>query len=265
MRYLTIVKKYICAGARRLVLSLRRLVDRCCAERPQITHSSKINFHALQVLLTAYRARNRAVQEETAKRAAGETLVMVSDAMVAVVLAAAATEAFINEFAENISIYRQNAANWNPNPITPQMAAAASAILDLEFFRRSVLDKYAAAAKVLGKPLDKGSPVFQDFDRLSGLRDALMHIHPVRPSELHRGEKIADELAARGIAMERGPGEFAWYDRVQTADVARWACNSARAISLAILDRVPPTPGEPFKFVQERYRNYPGLDSEDWV
>jgi hypothetical protein len=108
--------------------------------------------------------------------------------------------------------------------------------------------------------------VCQDFARLIGLRDALVHIHPVRPSELHRGETIADELAARGIAMGRPPGvSFAWYDRVQTADVARWACKASRAISLEILGRVPATPGEPFKDTQERYRKYPNLDSEAWV
>jgi hypothetical protein len=83
---LAMMKKYICAAARWLLLSLRRVVDRCGVERPEITHDQTIHFHALQVLLTACRARNRAIHEETPRRVAGEEIVMVSDAAVAVVL-----------------------------------------------------------------------------------------------------------------------------------------------------------------------------------
>jgi hypothetical protein len=185
-------------------------------------HSSTQHFHALQLLVTACRARNRAIKEETEKRTAGETNPMVSDAAVAVVLAAAATEAFINEFAETVSLLRENAASWDPGRITPEMGAAADTIFALESLRRSVLTKYSTAAKKLGKPLDKGGPIFQDFDRLIGLRNALMHVHPVRPSEDHAGERIADELAKRGISIELEPGViFSWYDRMQTAAVAR--------------------------------------------
>jgi hypothetical protein len=261
------LKKHLCAAAQWLLWRARRAVERCCAiERPPITHGSTLHFHALQLLVTACRARNRAIKDEAEHRAKGEAIVMVSDATAAVVLAAAATEAFINEFAETISVLRQNAATWNPSRITLGMGAAADEIFDLEFLRRSVLTKYSVAAKRLGKRIDKGSLLYQDFDRLIGLRNALMHIHPVRPTEAHSGEKIADKLAARGIAMKREPGtSFSWYDRVQTADLARWACASARAIILEVLDQVPPTPGDPLKFVQDGYRTYKALDSEDWT
>jgi hypothetical protein len=260
------VKQFFCTSAQRAVLILRRAVDRCCAaRRPPIRHASTQHFHALQLLVTACRARNRAIRDEAEHRAKGEVIIMVSDATVAVVLAAAATEAFINEFAEHISVLRENAASWDPGRITAQMGAAADAIFDLEFLRRSVLTKYSSAAKKLGKRLDKGGKTFQDFDRLIGLRNAFMHVHPVRPSEDHAGERIIDELAKRGIAIELELGvTFSWYDRVQTAEVSRWACSVARAIILEILDRVPPTPGDPLKFIQDGYRGYKALDSEDW-
>ena len=126
-----------------------------------------VNFHAGTVLLTACRMRNRVIAEENVKRAAGDTLIMLPDATAAVVLAAAASEAFVNEFAELVGMQRQHAGGWTPTtPLSPQLAAAADAILDIEFRHGSTLEKYAAAAAALGQRFDKGAKPYQEFRRL---------------------------------------------------------------------------------------------------
>ncbi len=235
---------------------------------PPVVHGNLVSFHAGTVMLTAHRMRNRVIAEENAKRAAGEALIMLPDATAAVMLAAAASEAFINEFAEEISMRRQHTAHWNPLPqLSPLMAAAADAVLDLEFRHGKTQEKYAAAAKALGQPLDKGAMPFQEFDRLFKLREALMHVHPVRPTENHTGTQVADELAVRNIALQNGPhASFAWYDRVGTAEVARWACRATLTMVLAILARVPPSenPMDPLQLARTLYRR-PLFADETWT
>jgi hypothetical protein len=108
---------------------------------------------------------------------------------------------------------------------------------------------------------------FQEFNWLFKLRDALMHVHPVRPTEQHPGTQVTDELAARGIALQNGPhAHFAWYDRVGTVGVARWGCATALAMVRAILDRVPPSanPMDPLHLAQDLYRR-PMYDDETWT
>jgi hypothetical protein len=262
------MKNWLCTLARRWLSWQRRMLDRCCSPaRPPVVHGNVVSFHAGTVMLTAHRMRNRVIAEENAKRGAGEALIMLPDATAAVMLAAAATEAFINEFAEEISMRRQHTAHWNPPPqLSPLTAAAADAVLDLEFRHGRTQEKYAAAAKALGQPLDKGAMPFQEFDRLFNLRDALMHVRPVRPTENHTGTQVANELAARGIALPNGPHvNFAWYDRIGTANVARWACATALTMVRAILDRVPPSanPMDPLQLAQDLYRR-PMYEDETW-
>jgi hypothetical protein len=259
------IRAALCGLARSIVVRLRRIVDRCCLERPTAQHASRVSFHAGSILLTAFRARNRAVKEMTDRNAAGQTGVLTADAIVAIVIAAAATEAFINELAENIGQYRQNAWDWAPDAITSDMSAAADAIFDLEFIHRSVTEKYAAASAKLGKRFDKGGNPYQDFVRLMELRNAIMHIKPVRPSEAHSGEAITDELARQKRAMPREVIGLPWFDRLQTPETARWACNAARTIILGLLDLIPETSSDPLGLVKNLYQNHVGFQSEDWV
>jgi len=80
------LRPQLCGVARWLLPKARRAVDACCTVRPSIKHGSVLHFHAIQLLVTACRARNRAIKEENEKRAKGEDIVFVSDTTVAVVL-----------------------------------------------------------------------------------------------------------------------------------------------------------------------------------
>jgi hypothetical protein len=52
------------------------------------------------------------------------------------VLAAAATEAFINEMAEMIGLHRQNAAHWNPDAMTPPPDATSEAAIGARVYSK---------------------------------------------------------------------------------------------------------------------------------
>jgi len=78
--------------------------------------------------------------------------VLTDDAIGAIVMAAAAAEAFINELADNIGLVRRNASHWMP--LEPIVHAASDAILDVEFLRGPLADKYVDAAKALRNRFD---------------------------------------------------------------------------------------------------------------
>lgn len=203
------------------------------------------------MLFIAYRARNRAVREYKDRTASGDQGVLPVDAVNAIVTAAAAAEAFINEFADNVGLLRQNAGSWMPLPSS--VLAAADAVLDEEFYRGRIVDKYFEASKALGQPLVRGELLFQDFDRLVELRNALMHIKAVRTNEEHGGEKIVDQLAARAIAIPKGKYALPWFDRLMSPEMGRWAFSTAHAMIRQIWDRVPVTTNDPFDMARRFY------------
>lgn len=161
-------------------------------------------------------------------------------------------------------MHRQNARNWAPNAITPEIVKAADAIIDLEYARDSTLEKYVAAAKALGKPFDKGNMAFQAFDQLFSLRSAIIHIRPRRPDVRHSGENVTDILANRKIAISRDTWSGSWFDRLQTPEVASWACKTAQSMMFEILELVPHGPMDAFGFWHSHYHRHSGLNSTDW-
>lgn len=167
-------------------------------------------------------------------------------------MAAASTEAFINEIAEHIAIYRT--ADWADDYVTPEMAACAEALAKLEGDKAQVPEKYLAASKILsGKAFPKSAAPFQDFATLTQLRNAIMHVKPATRAEKHLGTKITDALGQRRIATpnpaaKRKPGDaemhFAWFNRLEVPKVADWAFKAARDIEAATLALIPiPQPG----------------------
>jgi hypothetical protein len=258
------VKRRICSYAARRAREILKFIERCCDEKVSVEHSSVQVMHWCQVLLGACRARNRALKERTKRAERGEQGILTDDSIVAVLLAAASTEAFINEFAELIGVYRQNAANWAPDAVTPGMAKAADAIFDLEYARDSTVEKYVVAATALGNPFDKGKAQFQSFDQLLSLRSAIMHIKPPRPDVRHSGEKVTDILARRKIAISRDTWPGSWFDRLQTPEVASWACSAAQSMIFEMLELVPHEETAPFGFWYSHYHRQRGFNSMDW-
>lgn len=85
-----------------------------------------LSFHSLELLLIAYKARNRARLDGERPNA------LTTDSIVAVVMAAASTEAFINELAEHARVWREAAADWAPGSVSAALGACADALVELE-------------------------------------------------------------------------------------------------------------------------------------
>jgi hypothetical protein len=192
---------------------------------------------------TACEARDRAV---VAVRENSQ--VWPADTIVSIVLAAATTEAFINELTELVALQR-DAAYRRTNPISHSMRDFADALQEIEESRGSLALKYLIASQTLsGSTFDKGSNPYQDFATLINLRNDLMHLKPrdtflepdnglpgiIQPPKYIRG------LQQRGLAHTPPQGvSMSWLNMLRTAQIAVWACDTAHNIILAILNSIP--------------------------
>ena len=211
-----------------------------------------LSFHGLELLVIAHSARNRAVLD--AKRPGALT----TDSIVAIVMAAASTEAFINELAEHIALFR--AAQMEG--LTQSMVTCSDALVELEDSKAPVTVKYLIASQILGSPFARDAAPFQDFAMLIQLRNAIMHAKPATKESSHQGTKITDVLAQRGIATSLEPGvHFAWFNRLEVPDVARWACDAARSIILGVIDLIPTrSEHDPLTWMGKSFRNHAGFE-----
>jgi hypothetical protein len=197
----------------------------------QMEHYPSYTYHDGILLMGAIRARDRAHQDLKERG----TNALTSDAIAAVIMAAAAAEAFINELPGRIrsAISRQG-------KFTNQMVACADALDELETVRANTGAKYQVAAITLrGEKFPPGEQPFQDFDQLVRLRNALMH-----PKAVPDIRKLISDLARRGLTTDRRiPAEadeigLTWLDRLQDPAIADWACLVAHKMMLAVLDIV---------------------------
>jgi len=167
-----------------------------------------------------------------------------SDAFVTVIMAAITSEAFINELAESAKLHSIN------HKITPQLQAFIDTQQEIEAERGSLKLKYQMAAIALsGKSLDRGAKTFQDFSMLVTVRNDLVHYKPTTdkwvPSGTGDGEKVqppkyVTALQQRGIARKPANGaNWPWLMSIQTAEMAKWACETAHAIMKTIYDMLP--------------------------
>jgi hypothetical protein len=209
-----------------------------------------LSFHSLELLVIAHQARNRALLDGQRPNA------LTLDSIVAIVTAAASTEAFINEFAEHIAIFRAASLEG----LTPSMVTCSDAIAELEESKAPVTVKYLIASQILGAAFARDAAPYQDFAMLIQLRNAIMHAKPATNESSHQGTKVTDVLAQRGIATRLEPGvKFAWFNRLEVPGVARWACTSAHSIILGIVDRLPPSPpntGGNLEWLDRAFRNH---------
>ena len=212
------------------------------------------NLHHLYLLLVAHAAAKRSVED--AKR---QPDALTDDALVAIVVAASAAEAFINELAYYLRLLGDTRADWAP--VESELLACADVVNEIEVAHGSVTDKYLAASSVLsGSAFDKGAPAFQDFACLVRLRNAIMHLKP----EATAGQKWTDVLAARGLVLSvSSTCHLPWLDRLLTPRTAAWAVETARNIMLQLLDMAPKqydTKGLDTLASWERpLRNHPGF------
>ena len=160
-----------------------------------------------------------------------------AEAITAILLSAASTEAFVNEFAEYVIAVR--ALPYHGEEILPSIAESASVIMRLEAGRRSVTEKYRKGANALSsEPAFEESPVFQEFKCLHDLRSSIMHVKLAIGSD-HGGTRQTNNLAERRIAIPQTDFGMPWFERLMVPSVAKWAHDSARDIMRAFVDRIP--------------------------
>ena len=212
--------------------------------------------HAASIWLTACEARNRAI--DTVQK---EPNAWPMDSIVAIVLSAAATEAFINELAELIAMSNSR----HENILSQELRAFAVVIEEIEQSRGSLLLKYLMAAQTLrGFPFDKSSNPFQDFATLITLRNDVMHLKPRDTDVVTDGiqsiavPKYVVALQQRKLARTPPPNVgMSWFNRLQTTEIASWAPRVARDIILAVLDLIPDddTGRDPTDMLKRQFRN----------
>jgi hypothetical protein len=126
-------------------------------------------FHAAEFMAIALTARDRA-----AEACRLDPRSMPSDALVSIVMAAAATEALINELQ---AYYELEKTVFG---LQPKELACADALAEVERNQGSTELKYLLASLTLsGQMFDKGSQPFQDFSILMKVRNNLMHPKPL--------------------------------------------------------------------------------------
>jgi hypothetical protein len=187
------------------------------------------------------------------------------EAVVAVILAAAASEAFINELAQ-VMVMTRGTRGQRGVPLPSALSDFADKIEEIEKARGRTTEKYLAASQALGgKMFDKGKSPYQDFALLMTLRNDIMHLRPRDTFEEElRGQDVETTvrwpkylacLQSRGLA-QKVDCLASWFDLLATAALSRWACDTALLMILAILDLVPDTVDDPSRLVKDMFRRF---------
>ena len=208
--------------------------SRDCQRRDQSAVVSTSTFvHFKYLWLIADEASRRAERFETEHTPAD-----FGQGLVAVVFAAAAVEAYINEathlIEQDIDVYTDAAQYGWLVDFAGQMTKAVAG-------RRSLAGKYLLASKLLGQPFNKEHEPFLSLTALIDTRNWLVHLTPTPPPAIANLEQL-------GIAAKRGTfrnyrGEDepvgSQVDALANAQVAKWACDAAVTIIVAVMDMFP--------------------------
>lgn len=194
-----------------------------------------LEFNSIDLLRVAW-ASSAAAAEDFVTR--GPTA-FTSATLVAVVFSAAAVEAFTNDLADHVEVWR-TAGSWAFNATTPELIRATAAMLDVEAQRQrnQITAKVRAATRALANdPTMPDNRRLQDLRRLIVLRDAVMHARAPRPPRPGLEETLAD-LARDGLTLPV-IGRANAFLRMQSPRVALWAYRTAYLVIHSMLDQVP--------------------------
>lgn len=163
------------------------------------------------------------------------------DALIAVVFAASSLEAFVNELADLAS-----AKLTEPHSETEKVFA--SLMDEVENSRGSIRLKFMLAKFVFsGTAFRKDERLFQDFNNLLMIRNALVHLKPEEEFNLTldghfvrvKEPKVLKALPKNILAKYEKKTAANWKSMISTQAVAKWACNTAVGMVRSILDTVP--------------------------
>lgn len=184
---------------------------------------------------------------------------VTTDTLVSLILAAASTEAFINELPRHVLDFGPDVRPYlAETPEGRELLGIHDALETMEEENAQILSKYIVASMVLpGIPLNKGTQPYQDFARLIGLRNAIMHMKIQEHPAEGKIEKLLSYFQSRKWTYDPGPNVvvIGWLSQIQTPQIARWACRSAAAVALDIADRFDS--GNPVRFMWDRMRTDP--------
>jgi len=160
-----------------------------------------------------------------------------NEGTIALIFAAIATEAFINELPGVLS---------HLVTYEPRLAAFVAVLNELAEVHATTKAKFLAALTILsGAPFDKSGQSFQDFELLMAARNALAHrkaefisdFTPRGAAENYR--KLLRKLEARRVLGDLwGKDAIGGHDFIgltNTPAAARWACATAVATTQALL------------------------------
>ncbi len=200
-----------------------------------------------RLLLTAYEAKERARLVSTAGSRA--------DAAIAIIMAAASAEAFLNELAE-FSLVAQRPELSQQTDFVGKLSqyAARHQEITTNRLRDQVKEKTSACLLILrGHTPDWGAPPFQDLALLVKVRDDILHMKPadhfhVQPNgnvSIKPPERIR-ELQRRKLARQHDTSSpSGWFDQLMTPELAAWAAHTTRATITQVLETFPRESSEP--------------------
>ena len=191
-----------------------------------------VHFHAGEFITIALNARDRAAEEERRT----DPLGMAESALVSIVMAAAATEAFINELGEY--------CGTTVVPLEPRATATGAALAEVEQSRGSTELKYLMASLSLsGQMFVRSAQPFQDFSTLMKIRNDLMHPKPrdrIDEAGLYNPPSYVRGFEQRGMTYRPEPDvSVSWLNQLETERIASWACQAAVDIIVAVAERTP--------------------------
>jgi hypothetical protein len=185
----------------------------------------------------AYENAKRA--DHSAKNAPGGR---TDDVLVAIILAATAAEAFLNDMAGCIRFLAEMPGR-PPDEAFNRLSAVGEALNSLEDDRAQTLSKYLVASVLLGcQKIRRESEPFQSFDQVVTLRNAIVHAKPVSPDDMDAPARVVKSLAQRGLCSpvtenaSNLMGMETWWVVMRTAPVSWWAAKSANRLMLALAD-----------------------------
>jgi hypothetical protein len=163
-------------------------------------------------------------------------------ALISIVFAVVALEAFLNETTElalDFSKYPQGLA-------LPVISVFAEFMVEAEKSHASLESKFLLGNWILtGKKLDKGTQIYQDFSLLLQLRNDLLHFkandafeQSAPPEEIHK--KLFNRFGNKNILAENAKySDGSWTFLIETRAVAEWACRTAAQTLLDFCSKVP--------------------------
>ena len=204
---------------------------------------------------------------DTATAAVEMPLFPFTTALISIVFAAAALEAFINEASAIADYLRDLAAGWSMVQTTmgsmpfmhyrgglarrgdsPLVHRFAALLRNAEESRASTALKYELALTWFSDQEDPlGRQPYQDFSLLFDLRNLLMHgkqeKYDFRQDSPNgdRTTKLVHRLVSRqvGTRSRRAPAGVPFLSRISDKSVAGWACDTAAAMVQAVISAIP--------------------------